>query len=228
VHRPRETRLGARTAALCGIVGPMVFAGVVAVLTLLQRDFLRTLGWNALTAPTRDWPSGLALGPLGFAMTAAFLACGMLLVLFGLGLRASLRPVPVGSAASVLLALAGFAMCFLAFATDPTNSTSPATLHGRIHDTAFAVMGAALFASLAAFGLAFRGAGRWASAVSSWATAVLIVPSFALKGPVFYFFLAAFLAWCEVTAFQLLRAAKRAGSLPPRLLPTRRRPAGAP
>jgi hypothetical protein len=199
-------RRAVKAAAVCGIAGPILFAGVVAALSFMERDFMFRLGWNPLTAPTRDWPSGLALGPGGIVMTAAFLSCGLLLGLFALGLRSRLRTAPAGSAASILLALAGSAMCLLAFPTDPTNSAAPATLHGRIHDAAFAVTGTALLASLACFGFAFCGRGKWVSAVFSWMTAALIVPSFTVKGIVFYFFLAAFLAWCEAQAVTLLRS----------------------
>ncbi len=195
-----------KTAAMCGIAGPILFAGVVVTLSFLERDFLLSLGWDPLTAPTRDWPSGLALGPVGFAMTAAFPASGLLLVFFAFGLRRRFKTVPAGAAASILLAVAGLAMCLLAFATDPTNSAAPATLHGRIHDAAFAVTGVALLASLVCFGFAFRGDGRRAFAVFSWVAAALIVPSFTVKGIVFYFFPAVFLAWCEAAAVQLLRS----------------------
>lgn len=76
-----------KTAAMCGIAGPILFAGVVVTLSFLERDFMLSLGWDPLTAPTRDWPSGLALGPGGFVMTGAFLASGLLLVFFAFGLR---------------------------------------------------------------------------------------------------------------------------------------------
>jgi hypothetical protein len=97
-------------------------------------------------------------------------------------------------------------MSFLAFSTDPTNPLAPATVHGRIHDAAFVFLGISLFASLAAFGLVFRGKEKWrANAVISWVTAALIVPAFIVKGFAFYVFLAAFLAWSEAAAIQLLR-----------------------
>ena len=195
-----------KAAAVCGICGPILFAGVLVTLSFLEYGFMLTLGWNPLTAPTCDWPSGLALGPGGFVMTAAFPACGLLLVFFALGLRRGFRTARAGSTASILLALAGFAMCLLAFSTDPTNSAAPPTLHGLIHDAAFAVLGCTLLASLAAFGFAFRSRGKWTTAIFSWVTAALMVPSFTEKGIVFYFFLAAFLAWCEAAAVQLLRS----------------------
>lgn len=198
-----------KAAATCGIGGPALFAVVVAVLSFLERDFMVALGWNPLSAPTHDWPSGLALGPLGVVMAAAFVACGLMLAFLALGLRRAFHAGPAGRTASVLLAMAGCAMALLAFATDPTNSTAPATLHGRIHDTAFAVLGVTLLASLAIFGLVFLRARGWrVSAVLSWVTVALIVPSFTVKGIVFYFFLAAILAWCETVALRLLRTAR--------------------
>jgi hypothetical protein len=199
-----------KTAAACGIGGPALFAGVLVVLSFLERDFMRTLGWNPLTAPTRDWPSGLALGSLGGIMTTAFVACGLMLIFFGLGLWQAFHATRSGRVASILLALAGLAMAFLAFPTDPTSSAAPATLHGRIHDAAFGSLGAALLLSLAVFGFVFLGR-RWrVNVVLSWVTVALVVPSFTVKGFVFYFFLAAVLAWCPAAAVRMLPLARRA------------------
>ena len=193
-----------RAAVIAGIAGPPLFAGVVVTLTVLERDFMSTLGWDPLAAPTRDWPSGLALGPLGPVMTFTFIVCGVLLAAFALGMYRAHRGTRAGTLASVLLALAGFAMSLLAFPTDPTNRSLPLTWHGVIHDSAFGLMGASLCLSLAAFGLAFRAqGGKLPIAVFSWTTAALVVPSFAVKGIVFYAFLAAFLAWCEAAAFDV-------------------------
>ena len=197
-----------KAAAFCGMGGPVVFAGVLAALSFLEKDFMYALGWNPVTALTHDWPSGLALGPLGPVMTAAFIACGLVLVFFAFGLRQAFRAAPAALAASMLLALAGAAMGFLAFPTDPTNSPLPPTLHGRIHDAAFVSLGITLMASFVAFGFVFRtGKKHGAGTIISWMTAALIVPAFAVKGIAFSFFLAASLAWCETAAIQLLRRA---------------------
>jgi hypothetical protein len=70
----------------------------------------------------------------------------------------------------------------------------------------------ALLASLTAFGFVFRsGKKRDATALVSWLTAALIVPSFILKGISFSFFLAAYLSWCVAAALKLRR---RAGTPP--------------
>lgn len=63
-------------AALAGMAGPLLLGGTIAALTWLQRDFMRGLGWNPISAPTLDWPSGLALGPYGNVMEAAFIGSG--------------------------------------------------------------------------------------------------------------------------------------------------------
>ena len=65
-------------AAIAGIVGPILFAVVVTGLTIVQADFMRTLGWNP-RGPVIDWPSGLALGPYGWLMTVTFFVCGAMM-----------------------------------------------------------------------------------------------------------------------------------------------------
>jgi hypothetical protein len=141
-------------------------------------------------------------------MSAAFVACGLGLAFFALGLRAAL-PAAEGRAASILLAIAGAAMVCLVFPTDPTGAGGPATLHGRIHDASFVALGAALVSSMAVFGFAFLRRGWRANAVLSWVTVALTVPSFTAKGVLFYFFLAAVLAWCEAAAVRVLRTVRR-------------------
>jgi len=188
------------------MAGPILFAAVLAVLSFVERDFMGALGWNPLTAATHDWPSGLALGPWGLVMTTTFVVSGLTIVFLAFGLREGFHTVRAASAASVLLSLAGLAMSFLAFPADPTNGRAPPTLHGRIHDAAFVALGVMLVASLLTFGFVFRAErkGRTGMLIS-WMTAALIVPAFVFKGITFYFFLGAFLAWCEAAALRLLR-----------------------
>ena len=200
---PVKTRVFVRAAAACGIAGPVLLASVLAVLSFLERDFMRTLGWNPLTAPTHDWPSGLALGPLGAVMTVTFVISGVMLMAFAWGLRETFPAPSAGRAASALLVAAGLAMTLLAFSTDPTDSAAPATLHGRIHDTAFVALGVSMLASLAVFAAVFLRRKWRVNAVLSLVTCALIFPSFTVKGTVFYFFLAAALAWWEAAALRM-------------------------
>jgi hypothetical protein len=167
---------------------------------------MRTLGWTPLGLTTSDWPSGLALGPYGYTMTAAFLVNGLLVMVFALGLAQSLSVTMISRLAVALLLIAGLAMMGLAFTTDPTIRNTPATLHGQIHDLCFVGLGVTLFPSMLAFGGAFRRSpGCQNLSLYTWITAALAIPTFALKGASFYIFLAAILAWTFIVARKLGR-----------------------
>lgn len=192
-----------RLALFSGVIGPVFFSVMLTVLTLLQYDFLRGLGWDPLRDPTFDWPSGNALGPYGIWMTLTFLLAGLMMVLFAFGLRADLPPVPVSTAGSALLALAGLALMGLAFTTDPTIRSTPATWHGRLHDASFVVLGLTLLPAMLVLGYAFRLDPRWRNvSIYTWATVALAFPTFWLKGAFFYIFLLAVLTWSEVVALR--------------------------
>lgn len=193
-----------RAAIVAGAVGPLAFGLTVAGLSVAQYDFMRGLGWHPLTAPTFDWPSGLALGPYGLLMTLAFVVGGAGLALLALGLGRSLRAGSVGGIAAALLVLAGVAMAALASPTDPTLTTRVATVTGRIHDLSFVALGLTLFPAMLLFGVAFRRDPAWrALSLWTWLTLALAAPAFALKGPAFYVFLIAVLVWVEVVAARL-------------------------
>jgi len=80
-----------KAAALAGTVGSVLFGGVLIILTLIEYDFMRSLGAEPLGLSNTDWPSGLALGPHGYIMTAAFLSNGLFVIFFAVGL---LQPSP--------------------------------------------------------------------------------------------------------------------------------------
>ena len=95
-------------------------------------------------------------------------------------------------------------MIGLASTTDPTIRTTPATLHGRIHDGCFVALGTTLFPSMLLFGWTFRRVPAWRSlSTYTWLTAAAAVPTFALKGAAFYLFLAGVLAWTLIVARRL-------------------------
>lgn len=193
-----------RAAAVAGTVGPLVFGLTVAGLSVVDYDFMRGLGWHPITAPTFDWPSGLALGPHGGLMTMAFIVGGVGLALLGLGMGRAVRAGRIGGAASGLLILAGIAMASLASPTDPTLTTRVATVTGRIHDLAYVALGLTLFPAVLLYGFAFRRDPAWRPlAIWTWLTLALAAPAFALKGPAFYVFLAAMLVWVEALAARL-------------------------
>src|SRR5512146_3104871 len=125
-----------KIGAVAGIVGPLLFATVLVTLTLVQYPFMRSLGWDPILHPTFDWPSGLALGPIGWVMTVTFIICGLLMSLFAWGLRAQLWDT-AGQVGTILMTWAGVAMMGLAFTTDRVISPMPISWHGRLHDIAF-------------------------------------------------------------------------------------------
>jgi hypothetical protein len=172
-----------RLAGIAGLAGPLLFAAVTILLTCAQYSFMRSLGWDPL-------------------MTATFLLSGAA-VLFAIGLYYAF-PKKIGP---VLLGLAGLATMGLAFSTDPTHRATPATWHGRMHDLSFAALGLTLIPAMIFLGRTFRGDPKWRDlATSTRAAALLSIPAFAFKGPVFYAWLLAVLAWFEVVAWRLKTA----------------------
>jgi hypothetical protein len=186
-------------AALAGMIGPLLLAVVITVLTIVQADFMRTLGWNPL-GPVIDWPSGLALGPYGWLMTVTFFVCGAMMAFFAYGLQLVLD----ARLATTLLMIAGFAMMGLIFTTDPTLTSTSRTWHGLLHDSFFALLGLTLMPGMLLLGRAFQRNEQWKNlTLYTWATLVLVVPTFWLKGLAFYVFLLAILTWIAVIAARL-------------------------
>ena len=199
-----QTRL--RLAVIAGILGPLLLGGVITLLTILERDFMTSIGWR-LDAPV-DWPSGLSLGPFGWIMTATFLLCGLLIILFASGLRLSLSLSRLASITTSLLTAAGFGLIGLVSPTDKTIDKiihgMPATWTGRLHDASFVVIGSTLMPAMLLLGFVFLKEKRWKDlAVYTWVTVALAVPTFWMKGFAFYIFLFAILVWCEVIALRL-------------------------
>jgi hypothetical protein len=195
-----------KLAVLGGIVGPVWFAGAVTVLTIVQYDFMRGLGWDPFHAPTFDWPSGLSLGPYGLWMTLTFILSGLLMVTFALALRTALGEGTAPRIGTLGLLLAGCALAGLAFTTDPTIRSTPATWHGRLHDLSFVLLGIFMLTSMLGLGKAFQNDKRWRGfGTYTFVTAACAIPSFALKGIAFYLFLGAILTWSVVIAIKLLR-----------------------
>jgi hypothetical protein len=186
------------------MIGPFFFGVVLTALTILKYDFLLSLGWHPLLAPTFDWPSGLALGKHGWIMTSTFILSGSLMIIFASGLCLSLPPVRPALIGTLLLSLAGLALMGLAFTTDPTLSSTHATWHGRLHDLSFVLLGITLMPAMILLGFAFRKDDHWINLSRyTWITVALALPAFWLKGAAFYIFIAAVLAWSELVAVQL-------------------------
>lgn len=198
-----RTQQKIRLAAYAGIVGPFLLGSVITILTIVERDFMTSIGWM-LKAPL-DWPSGLALGPYGWFMTLTFAVSGILIIIFALGFRFALPPGRLTKISIWLLVLAGIGMIGLISPTDKTIRTTPKTWHGIMHDSSFVVIGLTLMPAMVLLGFVFLKDERWKDlAIYTWITVALAIPTFWMKGFAFYFFLFAILIWCEVMAFRLL------------------------
>jgi len=193
-------------AARVGIVGPILFGIVVATLTILKYDFLLSLGWHPIHDPTFDWPSGLALGDFGWIMTATFILSGLMMTIFASGLRPSLPRSRLTFLSTFALSIAGLALAGLAFTTDPTIRSTPATWHGRLHDLSFILLGFTLMPAMILLGFAYQQDARWKNlSTYTWLTVACALPTFWLKsnGAAFYVFMLAVLVWGEVVALRL-------------------------
>ena len=185
-----------RLAALAGTIGPVWLGGTILVLTVVQYDFMRNLRWHPLYAPQIDWPSGLALGPYGLFMTGAFVFSGLCLFVFALGMRRFLGKGRNSTISVGLLCGASLGLLLLAFPTDPTFRSTPATWSGHIHDGAFALLGICLLPAFLVLASQFRHLAAWrGAAYGAVVVALTLVPAFIFKGVFFYIFLAAALGW---------------------------------
>lgn len=195
-----------RGAAVAGMVGPMLFASVVVVLTMVQYDFMIQTGWRPIADPAGAWPSGLALGPYGWAQSLNFAVSGLALIFFALGLH---RGIAGGSRiGSTLLLVSGFAMALLAFETDPITRTGSRTLHGWVHDLAFILFVVSLTPSFLFLWRCMEKDPLWRSyGQYTLITGFLATPLLLLPGPTYYLSLVLILTWLELLAIRLWRVA---------------------
>ncbi len=194
-----------KVGAVAGIIGAALFGAVVLTLTIVQYPFMRSLGWDPVLHPTFDWPSGLALGPDGWIMTDTFVVCGILMSLFAWGLRGQLRD-NAGQVGTILMTWAGVAMMGLAFTTDRMITPLPISWHSRLHDLSFMALGLMIIPAMISLAISFGHYKGWNQlSTITWITFALAMPTFTMKGIVFYAFLAAMLAWNEMAAIRLWR-----------------------
>jgi hypothetical protein len=123
------------------MVGPVVFALVAVFLTFAQYGFMVGLGWKPLGASDVPWPSGLALGPLGWLQVLNFAFFGFTLIFFALGLHREVASRGrLSWAGPALLVMSGVALILAAFKTDPHLMEGPQTWHGAVHLLAFILL----------------------------------------------------------------------------------------
>ena len=142
-----------------GVVGPLLF-----IVVFFIEGFTRP-GYSQ----TRNFVSQLATGETGWVQVLNFYVCGVLVLLFAIGLRKELKGTRGAVGAPILLGL--FALSLLVagtFSTDaalgyppgvPAVQTSTGAIHGVAGLLAFTLLPAAAF--VMAWHFARQGDGRW-------------------------------------------------------------------
>jgi len=157
-----------------GIAGPLLFIVVLLVAGATRRDY----------KPWRHFGSQLALGPGGWIQVANFLVCGLLVLLFAIGLAQTALAASIFLGAfAVLLIVAGIFPTGPVLGHPPGASEAP-TMHGTIHVIAGVI--AFVLLPVACFVMAWHFAGEAASggwvAYSIVVGVVVLVSLFAVGG----------------------------------------------
>jgi hypothetical protein len=203
-HTGLARRALTRRAALAGMIGPALFAFLIVLLTLLEYDFMRGLSWHPIRESDVPWPSALALGPYGWLQVANFILFGFLLITFAIGLQRELPAKKWALVSPALLVVAGIALIFCGFKTDPHLADGPRTIQGWIHTVAFFLLLGSLIPSIFFFWRLLRKDPRWRG--YDWyalISGVLALVTFPLPGVGFYISLIVMLTWIEVMALRL-------------------------
>lgn len=198
-----------------GLIAPALFAVVVTALTLRERAFLNASGWSPLHKSRVEWPSLLALGPSGWLLTATFVVCGALGLLFALTLYRRLQVAP----AAALVAVIAFAVALEAFAADAPTQAGAESWHARLHNAVYPAIPAAAVAAAAVLGtlLRRRPAQRRLAQLSLAAASLMAVAAVsALFDDVAqlarFVLFGALLVWLELIAFACRRRAEAVAS----------------
>jgi hypothetical protein len=148
-----------RTAGLAGVVLAPFWYGVVVLVTLLERDFMKSLGWSLTNENEVSWPSSLGRGDLGWLLSVDFVVTGVLIAVFATGFRREFRGRVSGVIATAGLGLCSIAVCLNAFTTDLEGE--PSTWHGTLHNTGFLLFLLGMLIAYPASGLALRRNEEW-------------------------------------------------------------------
>jgi hypothetical protein len=192
----------ARLGAAAGMIGPVMYLGVLGILDLLN---------NKVEG------SGHELSRYGIVMHLDFLIFGVLLLAFASGLRREIRRGKLAWLGTVLLWMLGLGPLLATFTLD-TAPGPPSTWHGALHDVGFLLVALAPIPVCFVFALVFRGDPRWRG--YSWyslatgivVTAVVFAPSTSSgdaypiwTGPASMLDQVLVFAWVELVAIRLWR-----------------------
>lgn len=211
------SHISRRAAALAGIAVAPVFLGITLVATVLQLDFLRSLGWSLTGVHEVPFPSALARGDLGLLQTLNFAVTAVLVGLFAAGFRREFRRRISGGVAT-----AGFGLIVagLLLNVAPTDLPGePVTSMGVAHVAGFVVTVLSMVLAYAASGLALRGNAAWRGwRLLGW-TPVLMVVVFltgaGLPGDLaFVAFVVLIFSWFSVMGTRVLAVDRGAAGRP--------------
>jgi hypothetical protein len=172
--------MNTRQLAVIAVIGPVLWVAIVGILTELEWDFLRDLGWDPLEATDVPYPSSTALGPYGWLQILNFLMLGITELALAIGLWRILRPRPrVGLA---FLGLLGVASVLSAFPTD--GGMEIRTWHGAIHAASFVLMVISSLGAQIALAIAFWNRPGWSAMGRYSLVAVLLAIGLAVAASV--------------------------------------------
>lgn len=201
---PTKPFINPARAGASGILGAFLFTATLVFLTIVEYDFMLSIGWNPLSDPGGAWPSGHALGPYGWMMNVSFVISGVFLMVFAIGLQRAIRSKPAIGA--TLIFVSGAAMTFMAFETDPILREGPRSFHGWVHDISFAGFAMSLLASMFFLWREFNKDPAWKPhARYTLATGIVAAVCLLLPGVAYYVFIIVLLVWIFVTAVALRR-----------------------
>jgi hypothetical protein len=208
----RERHCASTLQIRAGLVAPVLFVVGLVIITWVEWDFLRSLGFKFTDHGESAWPSSLAQGPIGWAQIINYAAFGLLVLVFFSGLKREFTRSRSRRTASVLLTGFGIAWILVAFPEDGPPFGDPSTWAGYLHG--FGVLGLVLFgfSGMIATAIALRGNDAWRgySALSFTAAAgvfiFLVVLVFALELATtlgVYGFFGVMMVWVEAMALRL-------------------------
>jgi hypothetical protein len=206
IQIPAPARVQTRLLAAPALVAGPLFLAVAALLSLTERDALRTWGWQALDHHGVPWPSGLTLTSHGWLQAASFALTGMALAALTLALR---RRLPRRRATTVALVGLAAAAAGLVCAALPLDSPAgdPAQIgswvqswHAAVHVVGFVAAGVGGVVAVVGVAVATRCVAPRTSLTSGLVAGVSL-SALALPGSLgWYAFLAAFFGWTVMVA----------------------------
>lgn len=183
------------------MIGPALFVATLAFLTIVQHEFVISIGWEPWSDPGGAWPSGLALGPYGWIMSLSFAVSGA----FD-GLRR--RPPPrrpgrtedrPGSSRHLWCGDGVHGL-----RDRPDHTRRPEERSWPFHDIAFVVFALSFLASLLFLWRRFTKDGAWRfHARHTLATGLVATICLFIPGVAYYLFIAVLLVWFHATAIRL-------------------------